>query len=154
MSVVQSWFVLCRLDRVLLLLSSVSFFTCLKYLCVAYFYCFCACGILLKHLLQYHTVMDQALHSGKIIVFSILILQPAISVCIATGQGAGRPGFNFRQCKNFLFSAASTPTLRPTQPPTQWVPGTIFPEIKRPEREVDHSSLSTPLPNMPSRHRP
>jgi hypothetical protein len=30
-----------------------------------------------------------------------------------------------------------------TQPPTQWVPGTLFPRVKRPGREADHSPPSS-----------
>jgi hypothetical protein len=30
-------------------------------------------------------------------------------------------------------------TLRPTQPPIQWVPGTFSEALKRQEREADHS---------------
>jgi hypothetical protein len=41
--------------------------------------------------------------------------------------------------KNFLFSTSSRPVLGPTQPPFQWVPGTLWPEVKRPGREADHS---------------
>jgi hypothetical protein len=41
--------------------------------------------------------------------------------------------------KNFLLSRSSRPALRCTQPPIQWVPGTLFPGVKRPGREVDHS---------------
>jgi hypothetical protein len=36
--------------------------------------------------------------------------------------------------KNFLFSTSSK------QPNIQWVSGALSPEIKRPEREADHSS--------------
>jgi hypothetical protein len=39
----------------------------------------------------------------------------------------------------FLFSRSSRPALRSTQPPLQWVPGDLSPEVKRPGREVDHS---------------
>jgi hypothetical protein len=35
-----------------------------------------------------------------------------------------------RQCKIFLFSTASRPTLGPTQPPIQWVTGGDFPGDK------------------------
>jgi hypothetical protein len=31
----------------------------------------------------------------------------------------------------------------PTQPPIQWVPGTLFLGVKRPDREVDHSPPSS-----------
>jgi hypothetical protein len=33
--------------------------------------------------------------------------------------------------------------LRPTLPPIQWVPGTIFPRLKRPGREAEHSPPSS-----------
>jgi hypothetical protein len=41
--------------------------------------------------------------------------------------------------KNFLFSTSSRPALGSTQPPIQWVPGALFPGVKRPGREADHS---------------
>jgi hypothetical protein len=34
---------------------------------------------------------------------------------------------------------SSRPALRSTQPPIQWVPGTLTPAVKRSERESDHS---------------
>jgi hypothetical protein len=43
----------------------------------------------------------------------------------------------------FLFSVTSRPTLGPTQLPIQWVPGIVFPEVKRYETEADHSPLSS-----------
>jgi hypothetical protein len=43
----------------------------------------------------------------------------------------------------FLFATASGPALRPTQPPIQRVPGALFPGIKRPGREADHSPPSS-----------
>jgi hypothetical protein len=39
----------------------------------------------------------------------------------------------------FLFATASRPALGPTQPPIQWVPGSLTPGAKRPERETDNS---------------
>jgi hypothetical protein len=42
----------------------------------------------------------------------------------------------------FLFTTASIPALVATQPPIQWVPGALSPEVKWPGREADHSSLS------------
>jgi hypothetical protein len=33
--------------------------------------------------------------------------------------------------------------LRPTQPPIQWVPGTVPPELKRPGGEAHHSFPSS-----------
>jgi hypothetical protein len=43
----------------------------------------------------------------------------------------------------FLFTVASRPTLRPIQPPIQWVPGAISPGVKRQGREADHSPPSS-----------
>jgi hypothetical protein len=40
---------------------------------------------------------------------------------------------------HFLFSTSSRPALGPTQPPIQWVTGALFPRVKRPGRESDHS---------------
>jgi hypothetical protein len=40
----------------------------------------------------------------------------------------------------FLFYTSSRPVLGPTQPPIQWVPGALFPGVKRQRREADHSS--------------
>jgi hypothetical protein len=45
--------------------------------------------------------------------------------------------------KNFHFSMLSTPALGPTQPPIQWVPGALSPEVKRQGREADHSPQTT-----------
>jgi hypothetical protein len=41
--------------------------------------------------------------------------------------------------KFFLFSTSSRPALGSTQPPIQWVPGTLSPGENRPGREADHS---------------
>jgi len=47
--------------------------------------------------------------------------------------GSSIPG---RGC---LFTTASKPDLRSTQPPIQWVPGALSLGIKLPRREADHS---------------
>jgi hypothetical protein len=39
--------------------------------------------------------------------------------------------------KNVLFSTSSRPILGPTQPPIQWVPGALSPEVKRQGRETN-----------------
>jgi hypothetical protein len=65
------------------------------------------------------------------------------SVGKATGYGqdvwCSTPG----RGKNFLFSTASRPALRPTQPPLQYVLRVNSPELKRPGREADRSPSSS-----------
>jgi hypothetical protein len=41
--------------------------------------------------------------------------------------------------KNLLLSTSSRLALGPTQPPIQWVPEALSPEVKRPGRKTDHS---------------
>jgi hypothetical protein len=43
----------------------------------------------------------------------------------------------------FLFPTASRTALGPTQPPMQWVPGTLSLGVNRPGREADHSPPSS-----------
>jgi hypothetical protein len=43
----------------------------------------------------------------------------------------------------FLFITASRTALGPTQPPIQWVPGSLSLGVKRPGREADHSPPSS-----------
>jgi len=66
------------------------------------------------------------------------------SVSIVTRLWVGRPGFGSRQGQGyFLFSTASSPVLRPTQHPVQWVPGSPSLQVKRPEGEADYSPPSS-----------
>jgi hypothetical protein len=52
---------------------------------------------------------------------------------------AEEKGFDSRLRQEiFLFSNESIPALRPTQPPVQWVPENVSPDVKRPGREADH----------------
>jgi hypothetical protein len=63
---------------------------------------------------------------------------------IALGFGLDDRVFESRQGLGiFLFTTASRPTLGPTQPPIQWVPGTLSLGVKRPGREADHSTPSS-----------
>jgi hypothetical protein len=55
-----------------------------------------------------------------------LVRSRGISVGIATGLRAGRPGFDSRQYNICLLSTALRPTLEPTQSPIQWVPEVTF----------------------------
>jgi hypothetical protein len=54
------------------------------------------------------------------------------------GLRAGRPRFDSRQWKIFLFSTASRPTVGPIQPPVQLVTGALAPRVKRQWREENH----------------
>jgi hypothetical protein len=43
----------------------------------------------------------------------------------------------------FPFSIVSKPTLEPTQSPIQWIPAVVPAEVKRQEREANHSPPSS-----------
>jgi hypothetical protein len=51
-------------------------------------------------------------------------------ICHSSSPGRG---------KIFLLSTSSRPVLGSTQPPVQWVPGTLSPSVKGPVPEADHS---------------
>jgi hypothetical protein len=60
------------------------------------------------------------------------------------GYGLDDQGFECRERLGiFLFTTASRPALRPTQPPIQWAPGALFLEVKRLELEADYSFPSS-----------
>jgi hypothetical protein len=58
-------------------------------------------------------------------------------VGIATGSGLDdqSPG----RVENFFFATSSRPALGSTQPPIQWIPGTLSPGLKRQGGDADHS---------------
>jgi hypothetical protein len=60
------------------------------------------------------------------------------SDCLWAGRPRSRRSSPGRG-KNFLFSMSSKLALGPTQPPIQWVTGTLSPEVRQPGREGDHS---------------
>jgi hypothetical protein len=61
------------------------------------------------------------------------------SVGIVTRLQAGQAGFDSWQGQEtFLFSKMSRLALEPTQPPIQWVPGTLFLKVKQQSCETDH----------------
>jgi hypothetical protein len=79
-----------------------------------------------------------------------------------TSWAIGVLGFDSRRGLGiFLFTTASRTALGPTQPPVQWVPGTLSLGVKRLGREADRSlpssaeikecmELYLPFPDMPS----
>jgi hypothetical protein len=53
-------------------------------------------------------------------------------------------GFDsWRGLEIFLFTTASRTVLEPIQLPTQWVPGALYLEVKRPGGESDSSPTSS-----------
>jgi hypothetical protein len=65
-------------------------------------------------------------------------------VGIATGYGLDHRGVGVRvrMGSRIFFFLRCTGWLGPTQPPIQWVMGTLSPEVKRQGREADHSPPS------------
>jgi hypothetical protein len=63
---------------------------------------------------------------------------------VASGIALDDRGFDSRQgLGSFLFTTASRPALGPTQPPIQWVLGSLSLGVYRPRRETDHSPPSS-----------
>jgi hypothetical protein len=61
----------------------------------------------------------------------------------SNGQRVGRPGFDSRQCKNFLFSTASRPALEPNHLSTQRVPGALSFRVRWQGCEADQSASTS-----------
>jgi hypothetical protein len=62
----------------------------------------------------------------------------------ATGWTSGVLRFDFRRGLGiFLFTTASRTALGTIQPPIQWVPEVLSPEVKWPGREADHTPPSS-----------
>jgi hypothetical protein len=66
---------------------------------------------------------------------SIVIVGAGIAqsvYCLTTDWMIGRPVFDLRQRQRiFPLASLSRPALKPTQSPVQWVPGVLFPGVKR-----------------------
>jgi hypothetical protein len=93
-------------------------------------------------------VVSSPVHSHHIPLRFILIpsqifkILPRFDVLLLAYFRAGRPtgrSSSPGRVKNFLFSTSSRPALGPTQPPIQWVQGTLSTGVMRPGREADHS---------------
>jgi hypothetical protein len=65
------------------------------------------------------------------------------SIVTVTGWTHKESAFDSRKGQEIiLFSIASRPTLGSKQPPACWVPAAFSEEVKRSERESDHSTPS------------
>jgi hypothetical protein len=85
-------------------------------------------------------VITAVLHSNLKRAFSSDMYEYMhISVGTATGYGLDGPVSIPGRGKVSLFSTASIPPLRPTQPPIQLIPGAISLGIMQLGREADHS---------------
>jgi hypothetical protein len=71
------------------------------------------------------------------------VLQPPTGVGIVTRLQAARPGDRDSVLGRGKGCFKSRRTLRPTWPPMQWMPRAVFPGLKQPGREADHSPLSS-----------
>jgi hypothetical protein len=105
-------------------------------------------GLLVRKLLsrnRLHKTMMTRIHR---IISSLLFMGvkhgvcgPGSSVGIATDYGLDGPGIESRWGRDF--SHTSRPTLGPTRPPVQWVPGLSW-GVKRPGCGADHPPLLAP----------
>jgi hypothetical protein len=77
------------------------------------------------------------------ITISTYIQESAWLSRYSDGLRTGRPGFDSRHGKIFPFSTASRPAVGPSQPPIQWVQRAVYPGVKRPACEADHSPPSS-----------
>jgi hypothetical protein len=69
-----------------------------------------------------------------------------LSVGITLGYGLDDRGLRFDSRRGlgiFLFTTESRTVLGPTQPPIQWVPGSLSLRVKRQGREAEHSPPSS-----------
>jgi hypothetical protein len=71
---------------------------------------------------NYSTFINHSIIDGAVSTLTASLDNQIKFNLLRIGLRAGRPEFDSRQCKIFLFSTASTPILWPTQLPIQWVP--------------------------------
>ena len=70
-------------------------------------------------------------------------------ICIVTGKGAG--WLKNCEAEAFLFSKTPRPVLEHTQPTIPWLSSALFPRVKCPRHDANHTRLSSaathPLPS-------
>jgi hypothetical protein len=85
-------------------------------------------------------------NAGDVDSFQTAYLLVMKSQCLATDWTTRRSRFNPPQGQEtFSLTSASRPTLGPTQLPVQWVPGVLFPGVKR-GRGVTLTTYPHPVP--------
>jgi hypothetical protein len=109
------------------------------------------CGKSERHLVQLHADFwtdkdNQLQQQNKCFVDlstrSLPLLSRDSAVGTAIGYGLDEGGVGVRVpvgSRIFFIPTLSRPALGPTQPPIQWVPGALSPEVKRQGRDADHS---------------
>jgi hypothetical protein len=80
----------------------------------------------------------------KLHICVTVLIEPGELSGIALGFGLDDWWFeSWQGVEIFFFTTASRPALMPTQPPTQWVRGTLSLGVKLPGRKPDHSLPSS-----------
>ena len=102
---------------------------------------YCTCGIaLFLYDGSFQNIPKALLQTPSSVTVSACLLfieshQKLEGAWITTGYGPDCPGIDSRRGRDFPHPCK--PTLRPTQPPLQWV-RRLFPGVKRPACGVDH----------------
>jgi hypothetical protein len=116
-----------------------------------------------KYVKKVHALSRTVLHAQQFTLDHLFVVKSRdSSVSIVIGCGLDSHVLIPSKGKIFLFSVMSSPALRPTQFPVQWVSGALSPRLQQPESETDNSPPSSaevknggaksPLPHMSSWH--
>jgi hypothetical protein len=86
---------------------------------------------------QFLEEVDLSFTVSENLHYVIIITFPYLD-WLQSGRQRGR-GSSPGRGEIFLLSTSSRPVLGPTHPPIQWVPGALYPEVKRPGCKANHS---------------